>query len=969
MSLFSNNALIGASAAGDYEIERSLRFNPADSSYLNRTPGTSNNYRQGTYSFWFKKVKNGAINSIIQSGRDGGGNDQAQIAVWSDDAIQVMSYSSSAYQLELKTTAKYRDPSSWYHFLFAWDTTQGVAANRAKLYINGEQVTDFATSTYPGDSDRMMFDNPNASASGVNRIGAYWGSSYNTDHSFSGLLADVNYVDGLMLDPTSFGETNADTGQWIPIEFKHSALNKENNNNNWSGNSTNLTNPTVAFDGDLASGTECYTSSGSAGDEGYFTLPTNITTSSLDVYIGTGVAGAEWWAEDTGGTKYTYSGGSNGWQTIPLGGTRTISKLGTKRNSSGSGSGHRAWRVDGEILISNYTTDANGYYLPFSDNSGTTSTTLGKDSAGSNNWTPNNFSVTAGTTNDSLTDTPTNNYCVLTNINCGPQIAIVEGGLKQTYSSAGNYHQSAVGSFGVNSGKWYWEIEKIGTFPDSEAYGITREDCRTTLNDGNMRTGVSSGVLGGNYYGYECRGYKGTANPSATGADSDGWITSPVYGATWLTAGDVIGIALDFSAGGTSGKITFYKNGASQGVAYSDIDCSYLWLPNISMYGDPLGNAQAWANFGQRPFKYTVPTGHKSLCTADLAEPTITKSDDNFNIVTYTGTGSDLAVTGVGFQADLVWIKNRSNSGNWHDVYDSIRGVTKRVMPNEDAAEQTQAQGLKAFSSDGWTVGNNSDVGSSGNTYVGWNWKAGGSPSSNGNGTIASSVSVNATAGISLASYTGDGAAGNSTVGHGLGVAPDFVIVKRRDTAGDWIIGHDGLATNAFTNTKFLKLNVSNDVFTNALVWGAQPTSTVVQITTGSTAGNLNASGGTYMMYSFASVAGFSRFGFFTGNGLANGPAIFTGFRPAWVMLKRVDAASEWNIWDIKRNPGEQPLAREIRANLDSDETSYQDPLRANDFLSNGFKMRTSDADHNAAGGRYAYMAFAKAPLKYANAR
>jgi hypothetical protein len=210
------NTGLATPSRGDFTIDQSLRFEDSSGSYLSRTPSAST-YKIGTYSFWAKRGELGTINSIVQAGRDGGGNDQAQIAFWSDDKLQIYSYRSSAYELNLITDALYRDTSAWYHIVVAWDTTQGTPANRCKVYVNGEQITDFSTETYPDADDLMMFENPNASNSGQCLIGAYWGSAVDTSHSLSGYLSEYHFIDGTQLTPTSFGETG-DYGEWKPIE-------------------------------------------------------------------------------------------------------------------------------------------------------------------------------------------------------------------------------------------------------------------------------------------------------------------------------------------------------------------------------------------------------------------------------------------------------------------------------------------------------------------------------------------------------------------------------------------------------------------------------------------------------------------------------------------------------------------------------------------------------------------------------
>jgi len=330
---------------------------------------------------------------------------------------------------------------------------------------------------------------------------------------------------------------------------------------------------------------------------------------------------------------------------------------------------------------------------------------------------------------------------------------------------------------------------------------------------------------------------------------------------------------------------------------------------------------------------------------------------------TYTGTGAAAsisnAVNGVSFQPDWVWIKSRNNVTN-HSLTDSVRGVTKIVFSNSSNAESTFAGGLSSFDSGGFSLATGGDVGfsASGYTYVGWQWKAGGTAVSNTSGSITSSVSPNTTAGFSVVTYTGTGSA--ATVGHGLGVAPSMIIVKRLNSAVNWSVYNANIG-----NTNYLQLNSTvNSTAQGANNWwnSTNPTSTVFSI---GTIADTNASGGTYVAYCFAAVAGYSAFGSYTGNGSTDGPFIYTGFRPRWIMWKRTDTTSSWSMHDTSRDPSNISTN-----NLFADTTGAEDTGdNIIDLLSNGFKLRNTFARANASGGTYIYMTFAENPFKYANAR
>jgi len=337
-----------------------------------------------------------------------------------------------------------------------------------------------------------------------------------------------------------------------------------------------------------------------------------------------------------------------------------------------------------------------------------------------------------------------------------------------------------------------------------------------------------------------------------------------------------------------------------------------------------------------------------------MAYTTIDKPTDYFNTKIYTGTGSSNAQTGIGHQPDLVWIKSRS-AGWDHEFYDIVRGVGKSLSSVTTNAEQNSPQGVTAFGSDGFTVGTRSGVNENNSTYVGWNWKAGGTASSNSNGSITSSVSANTTAGFSIVSYTGTGS--NATVGHGLGSNLDFLIVKRRSNTGEWIVFNSVEGSG-----KGLKLNTTGASFSaDATVWNStNPTSSVFSI---GTAVDLNASGNTYIAYCFANKKGYSKFGSYTGNGSTDGTFVYTGFKPAWVMCKISSNGDSWVVYDNKRdtfNVTEQIL----RPNTSGTEGTESGAKM--DLLSNGFKLRGSGGglgQTNTSGETYIYMAFAENPF------
>jgi hypothetical protein len=335
--------------------------------------------------------------------------------------------------------------------------------------------------------------------------------------------------------------------------------------------------------------------------------------------------------------------------------------------------------------------------------------------------------------------------------------------------------------------------------------------------------------------------------------------------------------------------------------------------------------------------------------------PTINRGDDYFQAVTYTGNGSTNTITGLRFQPDFVWVKGRSGATD-HALYDSVRGTTKDLVSNSTAAETTQATGLTAFNSDGFTLGALAKMNTNAATYVAWCWKAGTSSSSNTSGSITSTVSVNTTAGFSVVTYTGTGA--NATVGHGLGVAPKMIIVKNRGSAVAWAVWHTSIA-----NTQYLVLNTTAVATTGATWWNStSPTSSVFSVGTST---STNASTNTYVAYCWAEIAGFSKFGSYTGNGSTDGVFIYLGFRPEFLMIKTTSQVNEWIVVDSARATS-NVIGNYLLASTSAAEDSGYTLV---DFVSNGFKMRNSFGGWNGSSENIIYMAFAENPFKNANAR
>lgn len=579
------------------------------------------------------------------------------------------------------------------------------------------------------------------------------------------------------------------------------------------------------------------------------------------------------------------------------------------------------------------TYGTNGFYLPFTDNSALTTSSnvgLGKDFSGNGNyWTTNNISITAGTTYDSMTDVPTltsataANYCVLSPIDKLSGVTLTNGNLG--WASGSPYNQTCRGTIAVTSGKWYWEVT-----PLTNGAWANMGVCDALGSLANASRLAPGGWV-----------YQGvTGNKTNNGS-------TVAYGSTY-TNNDVIGVALDMDGN----TLTFYKNGVSQGVAYSTGFSGKTISPSME---DAANDTTAAINFGQRPFAYTPPSGFNSLNTYNLPDSTIKQGNKVMDATLYTGNLVGQVITNAAtFQPDLVWVKSRSAATD-NKLTDSVRGATKALVSNSTAAETTDITGVVSFNSNGFTLGTSTTYNNLAATYVGWQWQAGaGSSSSNTNGTITSTVSVNASAGFSVVTYTGTGA--NATVGHGLGVAPSLIITKSRTNVVAWPV-----YTSFYGKDAVLQLESSTAGIAAAGYWGtANPTSSVFGVGTN----NNNISGASMLAYCFAPIAGYSAFGSYVGNGSADGVFIYFGFRPKFVMTKRTDSASDWVIIDSSRGS-----YNVNSSNLYADLANAEDAANSFDFLSNGIKLRSTAVNSNASGGTYIYAAFAESPFKNSLAR
>jgi hypothetical protein len=610
------------------------------------------------------------------------------------------------------------------------------------------------------------------------------------------------------------------------------------------------------------------------------------------------------------------------------------------------------------------TYGTNGYYLNFSNNSASTATTIGADSSGNgNNWTPNNISVTTGVSYDSMLDVPTpygdggngrGNYCMLNPIN-GSQGTVSNGNL--TYASTGNNtgFQTRIGTIGgLSTGKWYFEVTITA------ASAGNSDPCIGWLND-------SFGPIASTNADGSANAWLVKWKNASTGSclKQNGGTATTIFSAT--AVGDVVMIAIAIDGL----KIWMGKNGvwAESGVPATDTNAQFTNLsggpfsPFVRGSGAGSTTSTLDANFGQRPFAYTPPTGFNTLNTFYLPTPTIPKGNKHFDILTYTGVTGSQTLTGLNFAPDFIWGKSRSTVVDNH-VQSTLLTFTGStawagfLQTNTTAIEQNTGGGdYQNITSTGYdVVADNSRTGANGQTYVTWNWNGGGSTATNTTGTISAQVRANPTAGFSVLTYTGTGA--NATVGHGLNAAPKMVIVKNRSVVASWLVWH-----SSFAGTEYIVLESQAAKTSLAAMWNsAIPTSTVINLGTNA---NTNGSTNKFVAYCWSEVAGYSKFGTYTGNGVADGPFVYLGFRPRFMLIKRTDGVDNWTIWDSNRNANNTTTS-ELYPNLTNAEANGGGLT----FVSNGMKVSSvPGSNYNTTNATYMYAAFAENPFKYSLAR
>jgi len=909
-----------------YIIEGSA-YGDGSSGYLSFTPSSTGNTKTFVIEQIVKVVEpsSGSHKDILWAGRSANPYLRCETNDSTPSSLWFAQYNGGSYDFQMRTDQLFRDVSAYYHLVWAFDTTQATAADRVRLWVNGTEVTSWQTANYPSQNTDLYWNN----SSYAMRLG----NDFNVQYSSLYVARATNY-DGLTItDPETdgFGQTTTD-GYWeiLDVSGGFTTTSKTTGGTN-IGNMTSGGGLAAAFDGTVNVAAAEARVSGATGTVGkQWSSAKTITqyivkSPSDDNFGGSSPITIKLQGSNDGSAwtdLHTDSGvvntGTAKVQVVTSGITTSTAYTYHRIEISGGGAGttNCAELEFYEDVANSF--GQNGFILE-----GATNITAGTDSSGNgNNFTP---SGTITATNDSPTDSAadeTGNFATLNPLHKRSGVTLSDGNLRAAFS--GGDVQAVLSTMPLpDNDLIYIEVlwntyagdAGIGLLDGNLAAGNWYTDTNSRPSGLNNTDGFAINDAANHYV--DGNGLVSLSAPS-TGQYQQLAVNTTNgkvwYGInnTWLNSGDPVA--------GTGEVGTFDAANLAAGLFF------YI--------GGRLG-ANATVNFGQKAFNYTPPTGFKAIATQEFPAPTIADGSDYFQSVLYTGTGSELAITSLDFTPDFVWIKNRDATDN-NMLYDSVRGATKDLHSNTTDAETTTAQTLKSFDSTGFTLGTDVQVNTNTEDYVAWCWKA------------------SSQAGFHIGTGTGNG--GQVGVAHDLGVTPDLVIWKARSGTSDWFVWSKTFS-NLTDHTLFLNTSAATATSGYGSLYGTI-NSSQTSILTGGVTNGID-SGETFVVYSFAEVEGFSKFGSYVGNGSTDGPFVYTGFRPAFLMIKRVDSTGSWHIYD-KERLGYNPNNNILYADTNNAEIS----LAQDELLSNGFKMRNTGAARNASGGTYVFVAFAEHPFQ-----
>ena len=910
---------IGASASGTataYSVDRSLRFNDDDSAYLARTPSSASNRKTWTLSYWVKRGNITSNQGIFGAESSG---DRLVIGFGNGGSDQARFYSQSP-AADLYTNRLFRDVSSWYHIVWAVDTTQATASNRIKLYVNGTQETSFDSASYPSQDSDLSANNTVAQY--VGRWAGYDGEY------FDGYIAEMNLIDGQQLTPSSFGETNSDTGQWNPIDTSGLTFGTNGFRLNFADNSGTTA---TTLGKDLSGNSNNFTPNNFVTGDAVKDSPTNnfATMSPLAV--------------SGDGNHPTFSQGN----LKTMGPNSGIGKVGA---TFGLSSGK--WYVEAKItqggsnlqlgIIFSGTNYANNEYL----------------GSGSD------YAIAADTYNKKIRKEGSDNQTSLGGMQDGDILAFaidMDNGTFQLYNNGStkgsqvsftvaNYAPVTFGqTTGYNTVGTHWNFGADSSF----AGAVTAQGNTDGNSQGDFYYSPPSGFLAvcsanlpdptillpNKHFDTLLYSGNGSQNRAITGLNfKPDWV--------WLKSRtNTYFHQLHDVVRGTSGGVLYSNNTNAEDSTYGlgSFDSN-----GFTVYKD--GNNDAQNDSGQTYVAWNWNAGD-----TDGKTYTVTVVDSGGNKYRFDGFAAnavtlDLAEGGTyifNYPSAHPFRFSTTSDGTHGGGSEYTTGVTHNSSTQVTIVVAASAPTLYYYCSShsgmGGQVNTNSTLGSS-----------------NFDGAIQSVIKTNTTAGFSIITYTGTGS--STTVGHGLGVKPDVIIIKCRSNNDNWMVYHNQKNEGVDPEDYYLELN-STSAGPNSTVMLNDTAPTSTSVTIGSD-NSVNGSSRTYVMYSFSGVTGYSKFGSYIGNGNADGAFIFTGFRPAWVMVKRTDASNDWPISDNKRSSFNL-VDKALYADLSNSEST----ANRYDFLSNGFKIRNNLNESNASGGSYIYLAFAESPFKNARAR
>jgi len=931
--------LMASSGGKAYEIEQSLMFNAADTAYLKRTPSSAGNRRTFTLSTWIKLTSSSFANGAIFG---------CGISTTDAEVIYLSIYqgrlSFQTYNTTWRrTTSLLRDVGAWYHIVFAIDTTQSTAQNRIRIYINGEEETSFSTNSNPSQNYDFIMNTTNE-----HQLGDEGGQTGGIN-PWDGYMSEFHFIDGTQLTPSSFGETDSDTGQWVPK--KVSGLTYGTNgfyldfvNNTENGITAAASTFTAPFGG---------TASNATADDGNYIISNTTTGAAFDLWhVDLGSAKyvlsiLQHNMKFTGGTstfKVYYSNDNSNWtETASFSVSASYQDLNTSQ-----GIAARYWKMKATAFGVNGEGHVDFVNLTIGG--------IGADVSGQgNDYTPTNLANA-----DIYLDSPTNNFAVHNSEGSSSATSFTVGNLWGKATS--NSFSKIISTLAPSSGKWYCEYYVKGTQHNGSVIG-TSTRAEGAVRDSSNQSGTALNDETTWLLQHNTSSYQRIYRSSNVEQENLGNVS----------VGDVLSIAMDVD----NSKAYFRKNntivGSSSGHTINTVEGGDRYFFAFHPRAQSGYTGHGIVNYGQNSsfnglktaqgntdgngigdFYYAPPSGFLALCSKNLATPAIKNGTEHFNTVTYTGSDDGAvsqSVTGVGFEPDLVIIKRRDAAASpaW---WDQVRGEHKGLNSDGTDEEKTDTYGLETFNSDGFTVRESDTAQGKTNTgtLVAWNWKAGGSGSSNSDGAQTTTVSANTTAGFSIVTLTGIGS--STTYGHGLGTTPKLVILKSRSVADNWYVfstAADGTTDYYFLNTTAAKTD-SSGIFPSSSTFSTSYTNGV-----------------TIVAYCFVEIEGYSKISTYLGNGGADGPFINTGFKPGYILIKSHTDADNWHICDVVRSPG-NPHNDVLRANLSNAESADHAGFDV-DSYSNGFKIRSTNSELNTSAKRYIYMAFAESPVKYANAR